>query len=225
MTTRRLKAVHAAVAGFAIFISATLIAAAATPGYHPAKENISALASLQAPHPWIMLIGFAGLSASAAAAGFALRGRLAGRSGTVAWACLLVVAAGIACAGAAREDCSTALEACKALETSGAVSGHHVLHELVSGVSFLLLVVVAFLLARALRATPGAARLATPARVAGATCATLLVVIVAGLAGPAGGVAEWAFVTLAFGLPLTVAALLERHAGAHPGARALAGPR
>ena len=62
-------------------------------------------------------------------------------------------------------------------------------------------------------------------RVAGATCATLLVVIVAGLAGPAGGVAEWAFVTLAFGLPLTVAALLERRAGAHPGARAIAGPR
>ena len=69
MTTSRLKAVHAAVAGFAIFIATTLIAAAATPGYHPAKENISALASLQAPHPWIMLIGFAGLSASAAAAG------------------------------------------------------------------------------------------------------------------------------------------------------------
>ena len=83
-----------AVAGFAVFIAATLIAAAATPGYHPARENISALASLQAPHPWIMLIGFAGLSASAAAAGIALRGRLAGRSGTVASVCLLVVGSG-----------------------------------------------------------------------------------------------------------------------------------
>src|SRR4051812_32515664 len=55
LTTRRVTPVHGAVAGFAVFIAATLIAAAATPGYHPVRENISALASLQAPHAWIML--------------------------------------------------------------------------------------------------------------------------------------------------------------------------
>ena len=210
MRIARITPAYGAVAGFAVFIAATLVAAAATPGYDPVQENMSALASLEAPHPWIMLIGFVGLSTSAVGAGIALRGRLAGRSGTVASVCLLIVGAGIACAGVAREDCSSALNACKALETSGAVSGHHVLHELVSGLSFLLLVGIAFLLARALRATPGGARLATPVRVAAGASAILLIVFVAGLAGSAGGLVQRAFVALAFGIPLTVAVFLQR---------------
>jgi hypothetical protein len=74
--------------------------------------------------------GFAGLSLSAAAAGISLRGRLPGRSGALAATGLLLVGAGTACAGVAREDCSTALDACRALEASGAVSGHHMVHEL-----------------------------------------------------------------------------------------------
>ena len=210
MSIARITPARAAVAGFAVFVVATLVAAAATPGYDPVRENMSALASLQAPHAWIMLIGFAGLSFSAVAAGIAVRGHLPGRSGALASAGLLLVGAGIACAGAAREDCSTALEACRALEASGAVSGHHMVHELVSGVTFLLLVGIGFLLARALRATPGAARLRTRIRMGAVASAIALIVFVTGAAGPVGGIVQRVFVALAFGLPILVAVSLKR---------------
>jgi hypothetical membrane protein len=210
MSIARISPARVAVASFAVFVAATLVAAAATPGYDSVRENMSALASLQVPHAWIMLIGFAGLSCSAVAAGIALRRRLTGRSGALASAGLLLVGAGIACAGAAREDCSTALDACRALEASGAVSGHHMVHELVSGVTFLLLVGIAFLLARALRATPGAAGLRARIRMGAVASAITLIVFATGVAGPAGGVVQRAFVALAFGLPLLVAVRLER---------------
>ena len=77
-----------------------------------------------------------------------------GRAARVGALLILLAGLGILVAGIARNDCSSELEACKARIDAGDVSWHHGLHDAVSGLVFLTLVVAQFVLARAFRRDP-----------------------------------------------------------------------
>jgi hypothetical membrane protein len=191
-----------AFAGFAI---AVVVAGAVTPNYSHVRENISALAAGPVPHPAVMTIGFLFLAAGTVATSVALRQRLGGRSATAA--ATLVGLAGCCLVGSAafRLDCSPTLAACRGLEDSGAVSGHHVLHNLVSLLSFLLMIAALFTLPRALRRTPELGHLVWPTRAIAILGAAFVVGLVVATYGSVEGLAQRAFVLMTYGWPVFLA--------------------
>jgi hypothetical membrane protein len=187
------------VLGLAGFWLAVGLAGAATPGYSHVRENISALAALPAPHPAVMITGFLLLAAGTVATAGALRQRLVGRSATAAAA--LIGLAGCCLVGSAvfRLDCSPTLTACRTLEETGAVSGHHVLHNLVSLLSFVLIIAALFTLGRALRRSPGLSHLRWPTCVIALLGAAFVIGLVIGTYGKVEGLAQRMFVLGVYG--------------------------
>src|SRR5437764_498174 len=116
-----------ALLGLVGFGLAVAVAGAVIPGYSPVGEYISALAARTNGHPWIMTMGFVCSAVATVAAAVAL--------GSVVFPL----------------DCSTAVNSCAALEVAGQLSGQHVLHNLVSLLSRVLLAVAYIMLSRALR--------------------------------------------------------------------------
>jgi hypothetical membrane protein len=142
-----------AVAGAVLFTVAWLIAWWVQDVYSPRREDISALAALDAQHPWIMIGGIIALGLGLVALGVGLGSAIDdGRSATVGSALLVLAGLSFAVAGLARNDCSSALEACKERVDAGDVSWHHMVHDVVGIGVFLVLVVAPLLFARAFRA-------------------------------------------------------------------------
>jgi hypothetical protein len=201
-----------AVAGGAVFVLATVVAGLLYPGYDPTREGISALASTPSPSAAVMIGGFLALAAGTTAAGVALwtrlRGSTAGRVGAVL---VLLAGAGMIVAGLARQDCSELIGACAAAERSDTLTGHHVLHQLVSLAVFAALILALFVLPRGLRRTPWA-RMAGPTRLAGVAALVVLLALIGGATGDVGGLVQRVFVALAFGWPVLLAALPGRTA-------------
>ena len=136
-----------AVIGGATFALATVVAGLLYPGYDPTREGISALASTPSPSAAVMIAGFLALAAGTISAGVALRSRLRGSTaGRVGASLVLLAGAGMVVAGPARQDCSELVGACAAAERSGTLSGHHVVHQLVSLAVFVALVTALFVL-------------------------------------------------------------------------------
>ena len=75
------------------FTAAWLVAWPLQEQYSPRREDISALAALDAQHVWIMILGFIALGVGTTALGLGLMDALRGRNGRVGSA--LVVAAGV----------------------------------------------------------------------------------------------------------------------------------
>jgi hypothetical membrane protein len=135
-----------------LFTVAWLVAGSVQDVYSPRREDISALAALDAQHAWIMIAGIVALGLSFVALGLGLVGAIDdGRSATVG--AILLILAGIMflVAGAARDDCSSELQACKKRVDAGAVSWHHTVHDNVGIAVFLVLVIAPLVLARAFR--------------------------------------------------------------------------
>jgi hypothetical membrane protein len=193
------------VLGFAGFWVAVGICGAVTPGYSHVSENISALAALPVPHPAVMITGFLLLAVGTVATAMALGQRLVGRSATAA--ATLIGLAGCCLVGSAafRLDCSPTLTACRTLEEAGAVSGHHVLHNLVSLLSFVLMIAALLTLGRALRHNPGLSHLRWPTRVIALLGAAFIVGLVIGTYGTVEGLAQRAFVLGVYGWPVLLA--------------------
>jgi hypothetical membrane protein len=144
-----------AVAGPILFTVAWLVAWPVQDEYSPRREDISALAALDAQHAWIMILGFLAFGLGAAALGVGLLWALAGGTAARVGAVLALVAGiGIIVAGLARNDCSSELASCAALVDAGDVSWHHQVHDLVSALVFLCLFAAQVLLARAFRIDP-----------------------------------------------------------------------
>ena len=170
-----------AVAGPLVFSAAWLAAWTAQETYSPRREDISALAALDAQQPWIMISGSLALALGLTALGAGLLRTVAGGRAARAGALLVVLAGlGILVAGIARNDCSSELEACKARIDGGAVSWHHDLHDAVSGLVFLTLVVAQLVLARAFRRDPYWRRLRAYSIFSGSLTLALLVLFIAG---------------------------------------------
>jgi hypothetical membrane protein len=141
-----------AVAGPVLFTAAWLLAGLVQNDYGPRREDISALAALDAQHAWIMIAGIVALGLSLVALGLGLVGAIEdGRSATVGVILLVLAGVMFVVAGIARDDCSSELQACKKRVNAGDVSWHHQVHDNVGIAVFLALVLAPLVLARAFR--------------------------------------------------------------------------
>ncbi len=141
-----------AVAGPVLFTGAWLVAWSVQDVYSPLREDISALAAIDAQHAWIMIAGIVALGLGLLALGLGLLGVIHdGRSATVGPILLVLAGLSFAVAGFARNDCSSELRACKDRVNSGNVSWHHMVHDVLGVAVFLFLVIAPLVLARAFR--------------------------------------------------------------------------
>jgi len=203
MSVHRIVAV-AGVGGFAL---AVLVTGLITPGYGVRREAISALAALDSPHAWLMILGFTVGAVGLVAAGLALW-RVPTRSARLGAAMVIVAGGLIAVAGFAREDCSDQLVTCKDFGEAVHASGSYWLHGYVSLLAFLLLIVSSFLVARGLRRT-GRRSLGTTGRVVGVACLVGLVLLVVTPTFVADnyGLVQRLFVAVLFGWPVAAGVL------------------
>ena len=93
---------------------------------------------------------------------------------------------------------------------AGTLSGHHVLHQLVSLAVFTVLIAALFVLPRGLRRNRQWARWAVPTRLAGLAALVALVALLSGTTGDLGGLVQRVFIALVFGWPVLLAALPGR---------------
>jgi hypothetical membrane protein len=164
----RLGAV-AGVAGPVAFTLAWVVAALRQPGESFAAVQISGLAADNARDPWIMMAGFLLLGCCAVAFGWAL-GRALGGRGMAGPGPLVIQVAGVLtiAVGLLRRD--------HVLLTGGAESWHNHAHDVVSAISYVLLVSAPLLLARRFRRDPRWRRLAAPLAAVALLSAALLAV-------------------------------------------------
>ena len=121
-----------AVAGCVLFTVASFVAWSAQDVYGPRREDISALAAVDAQHAWIMIAGIVALGLGLLALGLGLRGVIHdGRSTTIGPVLLVLTGFSFVVAGFARNDCSSELRACEERVNAGDVSWHHGLHDAV----------------------------------------------------------------------------------------------
>ena len=140
-------------AGPVIFTVAWLVAGSVQDVYSPRREDISALAALDAQHAWIMIAGIIALSLGLIALGVGLAGAIQdGRSATAGPILLVLGGLSFTAAGLARNDCSSELQTCKERVEAGDVSWHHIVHDVVGIAAFVVLAVAPLVLARAFRA-------------------------------------------------------------------------
>jgi hypothetical membrane protein len=173
-----------AVAGPVLFTVASLIAGSVQDEYSPRREDISALAAIDAQHAWIMIGGIIALALGLLALGLGLVNAIDdGASAKVAPVLLVLAGLCFAVAGLARNDCSSELDSCQKRVAAGDVSWHHNVHDLVGVAAFLLLVAAPFVLARAFRADSRWSDLRRYSLVTGALALALLLVALAEIEG------------------------------------------
>jgi hypothetical membrane protein len=151
------------VVGPLLFTAAWAVGGERQRGYSPRRDHISGLAADDARDAWIMVVGFVALGLAAMVIGVMLERALGGRP-TAGRGPRLVAGAG-ACAVAAglfRRD-TLVLQPPELADPSW----HHVVHDLVSFVLYVLMVVAPLVLARRFAREPAWARLAPLARGAG----------------------------------------------------------
>jgi hypothetical membrane protein len=168
-----------AVVGPVIFSAAWLVAWPLQEQYSPRREDISALAAVDAQDAWIMILGFIALGVGTTALGLGLMGALRGRSGRVGSVLVMAAGVGLGIAGLARNDCSSELSSCAVAAEAGDVSVHHQIHDLVSLLIFVALIVAQLLCARAFRQDSQWRDLRTYSLVSGLLTLALLVLYIA----------------------------------------------
>ena len=212
-----------AVAGPLVFSAAWLVAWTAQETYSPLREDISALAALDAQQPWIMVAGFLALALGLAALGAGLMRAVAGgRAARIGALLVLLAGLGILVAGIARNDCSSELAACKARIDAGEVSWQHGLHDAVSGLVFLALVVAQLVLARAFRRDPSWRDLRAYSIFSGSLTLALLVLFVAGPIAGWNGLLQRVFLAVPLVWVTVVGLRLRRLADDHVALQATA---
>ena len=187
-----------ALVGPIAFTIAWIVGAVVQDEYSVRREDISALAALDAQNAWIMITGFLLLGVGMVALGAGLAGALKGRPATVGSILVVVAGVGIIVAGLARNDCSSELDACADRVDAGDVSWHHATHDLASLVVFLALVAAPLVFARAFRGDQSWRDLRTYSLITGVLGLVLLVLFLTGVAGSWNGLLQRVFVTVLF---------------------------
>jgi hypothetical membrane protein len=187
-----------AVAGPIAFTVAWLFAGLAQEEYSVRREDISALAALDAQHAWIMITGFLLLAAGTVALGVGLVMTLKGRRAVIGSILVMIAGIGLLVAGLARNDCSGELSACAERVDAGDVSWHSTVHDMVSLVLFLALIAAPLVLAGSFRGAEHWHDLRSYSIVTGLLGFVLLVSFVIGAAGSWSGVLQRVFVSVLF---------------------------
>ena len=141
--------------------TAWLTASLVRPGHDAWRSDLSALAALDAPRPWITITGELLLAGGWLALATGLIVTFSGRDTTVAAGLLSVAGLGTVIQALAREDCDTALPACLAQQNAGLVSWHHNLHGFSAALAILASVTAPIALIRPFRGHPRWRGLAT----------------------------------------------------------------
>jgi hypothetical membrane protein len=197
-----------AVAGPVLVVAASLVAWSVQDVYSPRREDISALAAIDAQHALIMIAGIIALGLSLIALGLGLVGVIDdGHSATVGPVLLVLAGVSFTGAGLARNDCSSELQACKDSVSSGDVSWHHNMHDLLGVVVFLVLAVAPLVFARAFRADSRWSELRRYSLLSGALTLALLVVFGAELFAGWNGLVQRVLILV----PLVWIAVLGAH--------------
>ena len=193
------------------FFAISAIAAAITPGYSSRRDTISSLAALDKPYAPLMILGFLLAAAGLVATGVALAKRFGGTlSGKIAAGLVLVSGGLMTVAGLARVDCTETLTTCVDHGEGLGASTSFWVHQFVSLAMFLLLVIAAFTLIRAVRRTEGFGFLTLPARiVAWAGLLVLIDTVLVGF-GANSGLVQRPFLALLFGWPILVSVIKKR---------------
>jgi hypothetical membrane protein len=185
-------------AGPIAFTIAWLLGGLVQDEYNFRREDISALAALDAQHPWIMITGFVLLGAGTVALAAGLASTLRYPSGVIASVLLTIAGIGLVVVGLARNDCSGALPACAARVDAGATSWHDQLHDNVSLILFLALISALLVYARAFGRDDHWRPLRTYSIVTGLLGFGLLVLYVIEPAPAWNGLVQRIFVTVLF---------------------------
>ena len=194
-TSRNVWLGRLAMAGPIAFTLAWLIGGLVQDEYSLRREEISALAAMDAQHAWIMIIGFVLLGAGTVALAAGLASTLRYRSAVIGSVLLMIAGIGLVVAGLARTDCSEKLPTCVARIDAGEVSWHHQVHN-VSVIVFLTLIAAPLVFARAFGRDDGWRPLRTYSIVTGLVGFALLVLYVIASAGTWNGVAQRTFVSV-----------------------------
>lgn len=204
---------YAASSGLGVFAAAVILGGALNSGYSHRSDAMSSLAAHDASAPLVMTIGFAGLAVALLAAGSGLLSTLKGKAAVAGSVMLLIAGVASVVVGSARLDCSPLTSAaCVASEKAGMVSTGHVVHNLVSALLFLALVIGLFLLAAALRRQTWAVSLSRPTRLAAVAALVLMIWFGSGAYGDNGGLVQRALVLVSVGWPVYLAHTLPRRA-------------
>lgn len=187
-----------AVAGPIAFTIAWLVGGFAQDEYSLRREDISALAAVDAQNAWIMITGFLLLGAGSGALAIGLIRTLTGRSATIGSILVLIADVGIVVAGIARNDCSSELTPCADRVDAGDVSWHHTVHDMVSLVIFLALVAAPLVLAHAFQRNERWRDLRSYSIVTGLLGLVLLILFVTEAAGSWNGLLQRVFVSVPF---------------------------
>ena len=212
-TSSRLLA-HIAAGAAATAAAAIALAGFLDPGYSRVSEAISALASQESAAAPVMIVGFMAMAVTLLAAGATLFRALPGKRAKVG--AVLVVLAGLmtVVVGLARQSCSSLQADCLARESAGTVSSSHWIHNLVSLVLFVFLVVASFLWTAGLKRSTGSKSLARVSLLVAIATAVFFVWFGSGAYGTFGGLVERVLVWLAFGWPAYLAVRVTRSAPA-----------
>jgi hypothetical membrane protein len=187
-----------AVAGPVAFTVAWLAGGYAQHEYSVRREDVSALAALDAQNAWIMITGFVLLGVGTVALGAGLASALTGRSAVIGAVLLMIAGVSIVIAGLARNDCSSELTACANRVDAGQVSWHHSIHDTISLVIFLALVAAPLVLARAVRGDDRWRDLRVYSVITGIVTLVLLVLFISSAAGSWNGALERVFISVPF---------------------------
>jgi hypothetical membrane protein len=157
----------AGIAGPAAFTLAWVTASLCQPGESVTAIQISGLAADNARDPWIMISGFVLLGGCAMLFGGVLRRALGGRQAAGLGPDLIQVAGALTIGvGLARRD--------HALLTASAQSWHNQAHDVLSAISYVLLIAAPLVLARRFRRDPAWRPLALPLAASALVSAALL---------------------------------------------------
>jgi hypothetical membrane protein len=187
-----------AMAGPIAFTLAWLIGGFVQDEYSFRREEISALAAMDAQYPWIMIIGFVLLGTGTVALAAGLASTLKYPSAVIGSILLIIAGIGLMVDGLARTDCSEKLPTCVARIDAGEVSWHHQVHDNVSVIVFLALSAVPLVFVRAFGRGDRWRPLQTYSLVTGSLGFALLVLYVIASEGTWNGLAQRTFVSVLF---------------------------
>jgi hypothetical membrane protein len=187
----------AGVAAAGVFTIGWIIAGPLEPGYDWAHQEISDLTAATAENPWVLRAAETASGAFLLPFALGLYGAVGDRwSGRVGAALLALFAAVEVAVGAYLHlDCSLADSACRSAEHTT----RHALHEALSGVSFLALLIALFSLARRFHRDLSWRPLGKVSIVAAVATVAFLVLYMALQWEPGGGIAQRLAITTIFG--------------------------
>jgi hypothetical membrane protein len=190
----------AGVAGPIVFTLAWIIGSIAQDHYSIRREDISALSALTADSPWLMMGGFLIMGACTILLGISLMSLFGGsRRQRIGPGLITLAGLGMMLAGVFRNDCSSALDACKVLVDAGDVSWHHNAHDGVSILVFLALIIAPLVMAGRFLTRPDWASLRLGSMMISPVLLLLLVLFGSEAFPSVGGIIERVMILLAMG--------------------------